>query len=378
MAQIVMNENIKVKLEIGADRLEVSKAKLIGIHYKHLIASRKQKVEESMEGLSVINFDNEKEMQITELAVSVPGLGDGMDNWVIELDLKKQIGLKGAYYIQLSINAPKIFNVTNENNVSDGRELKHLPQLVEKKLSEIGVYVSLEEATMRGFEVNANTTENKFKETFELVSEAWKAELDEKGVNKKNKVFLVDTEDGYESLKLKKDHRTVKVYDKIKQLKDTGQITINENLARIEVYTSHTTTIQRMLGDDITFANFCNNIEAIQHYYRTSIETDIEKPINQFRKRIEHQIFEKLEAGEKPIDVYEGYINHKRKRKLIVDLSVFDNAMKKYYKKHKKANLQRDIKTLHNKVLKKTDQENYESLVDNFARIERFMQQIKK
>lgn len=363
------SENLVLKLEVGADRLEISQAKLIGISYKHFKIRRSQQVEKSLEGVNVVDFDEDKEITIGELSVAVPGLGNGEDNWVIQLDLQKQRGLKGAYYIRLSVNAPKIFNVTNEKNVSDGRELKHLPLLIERKLAEVGVVVSLDEAHIKGFEINSNTTDPQFKETFELINEGWKAEGD--------KVFIVDSADGYESLKRKRSTRTLKIYDKSKQLRETGQMVVNETLTRVEVSTNHTTTIKRMLKGDTTFSNFCRNIDILKDFYRRSVVDDIQKPILEFAKRLENQILEELESGKKPQRVFEGFINDKEKRNLVVDLEIFDNAMRKYYKKHKKPNVARDIKNLHNKIIKTTSRENYEKLVNNLERIERFVNQIK-
>lgn len=364
---MVKDEKLIVKLEVGADRLEISQAKLIGINYKHFKSLRHNLVEKSLEGVNVIDFDDENEITISELSVVVPGIGTS-DNWVIQLDLQKQKGLKGAYYIKLSVNAPKIFDVTNEKNVSDSQKLKHLPLLIERKLAEVGVAISLDEAHIKSFEVNSNTTDPLFIETFELINEGWKAEGE--------KVFIVDSSEGYESLKLKRATRTVKLYDKVKELREKNQIAVNDVLTRVEVSTTHTTTIQRLLNGDTSFTNFCENIEALQKFYKKSVVDDIQKPARELAKRLEEMIYAELEQGKKPREVYDSFVNDKEKRSLIVDLKIFDNAMRKYYKKYKKPNVSRDIKNLHQRVIKTTSVENYEKLTNNLERIEQFVKQI--
>lgn len=361
-------ENLILKLEVGADRLEISNVKLIGINYRHFKEMRTQQVEKSLEGINVIDFDKDDEITISELSVVVPGLGEGESNWVIQLDLQKQKGLKGAYYIKLSVNAPKMFNVTNENNVSEAKELELLPKLIEQKLAEVGVAISLEEANIKSFEVNANTTDPLFIETFELINECWKAEG--------GKVFIVDSSDGYESLKLKRATRTLKLYDKAKQLRQTGQVPFNDVLIRVEVSTSHITTIQRMLNNDTSFTNFCSSIGVIQRFYKRSVVDDIQKPVRVLARKLEYMIYDELEKGKKPQQIYDSFVNDKEKRNLIVDLQVFDSAMRKYYKKYKKANVARDIRNLHQKIIKSTSVENYEKLTNNIERIEQFVNKI--
>lgn len=361
--------NTKTVLCIGTDKLEISKTEIIGINQSEIENDKNSIIENSNEGISVMNFENGEEITLNDLSIIVPtGGGYEEDKSAVRLNINKQRGLKGEYYTTLSVNAPRLFEETNEKNVCTIKDLAQLPKIIEEKLSERGVLVNLEESNIKYFEINANTEDPMFKETLELINEGWKS-IGEK-------VYFVDGEDGIESMKCKRATRTLKIYDKAKELKETGQKCSCENLIRVEVSISHTTTIKQLLKNDTSFVNFCNSLDVIQDYYRKIIIDDIQKPAKKLMNKLEKDIYKELESGKKPQQIYTSYINDKVKRKLIVDLAVFDNAMAKYYKKNKKKNLSRDIKSLHNKIIKATSLENYQRLTNNMERIERFIEMI--
>ena len=354
------------KLSVGLDKIDLSNVRVIGVQCKKLLSNRAI-LELGGSGLESIDFDSEKDIIINEMLVTVAAKDNEREN-AIQISINKQKGLKGYYYTALSFNAPKLFERTNETNISEEVIVSQLPQIIAEKLANEGVFIDIEKATIKACEINTNIVDNgAFKETYELIKESWK--------NEDEKVFLVDSKKGYESMKCNRATRKLKIYDKARELREQGYEVENE-ITRIEVSTSHATTLKQLLKDDISFINFCNSFETMQKYYKKVIKDDIQKPVSKFIGKLEDEIFNELEKGKKPYKIYEGYINDKQKRNLIVDLVAFDNAITKYYKKNKKKNLSRDIKNFHERILKKTNLENYNKLVNNMERIEQLVENI--
>lgn len=346
-------------LEIGLDRLRLANVEVVGVDFEKFKVMNGEFTKGK--GIGVVDMKTSETIQVNDFYVNVEGFGTDKDNYALQLQLYKLKG-KDDYTFTLGVNAPKLYSVTNVKNVCVETEVKNIPNLIQKHLEKVGVYVDLVQATVSYFEVNYNIYGEKFDNTFRLINECWKMD--------NNKVFGVDTKKGYESLKLKLPTREIKAYNKGKHLKDTKQCVNVDDVARIEVSTSHKTTIRRLFGDD-RLITICNNIDKMQYFYQRAIKYSVKVPYISYKDNLLEYMVKELESGVKPFELqYRLAVTNR-----LVDVELFAKAIKIYYKKVGKKSPNNVIKSNVNR-LQKVDMELYNRLQNNCNKIEKFLDDI--
>ena len=348
------------KIEIGLDRLRLANVKILGVDIAKFKSMDGQL--NLGEGVEIIDMNTGEIIQVNDFYINIDGFGADKDNLALQLQLYKLKG-KNDYTFTLGVNAPKLYSVTNVDNLSNQKEVENIPQMIQKYLQKVGVYTNLEQATVSYFEVNYNICDDSFINTFKIINECWKLD--------NNKVFVVDTKDGYESLKLKLATREIKLYNKVKQLQDTLQFVIADDVARVEVGTSHKTTIKRLLGDDKLYT-LCSNLDRVQDFYKKVINDNMKKPYMSYKQTLLDYMVKELESGVKPYELqYRLAVTNR-----LVDLELFAKAIKVYYKKVGKKSpnnvIKSNFKRLHN-----VDVELYKRLQNNCEKIEKFFDDIE-
>lgn len=345
--------------EIGLDRLRLANINIIGVDVAKFKAMNGEL--NLGEGVEVIDMRTGEVMMVNDFYINVEGFGADKDNSTLQLQLYKLKG-KNDYTFTLGVNAPKLYSTTNIYNVSNKNQVENIPQMIQKYLEKVGVYTDLEQATVSYFEVNYNICDDSFINTFKIINECWKSD--------NNKVFVVDTKDGYESLKLKLATREIKLYNKVKQLEDTLQFVIADDVARVEVSTSHKTTIKRLFGDDKLYT-LCNNLDRVQDFYKKVINDNMKKPYMLYKETLLDYMVTELESGIKPYELqYRLAVTNR-----LVDLKLFAQAIKMYYKKVGKKSPNNVIKSNFNR-LHNVDIELYNKLQNNCTKIEKFFDDI--
>lgn len=345
---------------IGIDRLRLANVKVL---YFDKMKFRANNGEYNLgEGVEVVEMKTGEIIQVNDFYINVEGFAtEGGDNSALQLQLSKLKG-QNKWTFTLGINAPKLYKATNIENISNNKEVENIPQMIQKHLEKVGVYVDLGQATVSYFEVNYNIHDEKFENAFRLINECWK--MDNK------KVFSVDTKQGYESLKLKLPTREIKVYNKVKQLEDTFQFNIHNDVIRVEVGTSHKTTIKSILGDD-KLETLINNLDKIQDFYRKVINDNMKKPYIVYKQTLLDYMATELENGVKPYELqYKLAITNR-----LVDTELFAQGIKLYYKKVGKKKPYNVIKSNLNR-LQKVNVELYNKLQNNCTKIEKFFDDI--
>lgn len=343
-------------LKIGLDRIRLANVKVNSFN------SVKFKANEGKynlgEGVEVVEMKTGEIMQVNDFYINIEGFAtEGGDNSALQLQLKKLKG-KNDWTFTLGVNAPKLYKSTNIENVSNEKEIGNIPNMIQKHLAKVGVNVDLTCATVTYFEVNYNIYDEKFENAFRMINECWKVD------NKK--VFGVDTKQGYESLKLKLPTREIKVYNKTKQLEDTLQFNIHNDVIRVEVATSHKTTIKSLLGDDKLYT-LCDSLKDLQRFYRKAIKDNVKRPYEVYKQGLIDYMLSELEKGVKPYELqYRLAITNR-----LVDTELFGQAIKEYYKKVGKKRPYNVIKLNMNK-LQRVDVELYDKLQSNCKKIEKF------
>lgn len=259
--------------------------------------------------------------------------------------------------IDIMVNAPKLFNGTNEKNLTV-EQMYNLTEIIQKQLEEHGVLVDVARLKLGSFEVNYNVNDKKFYDVLQLIAKA--------NINDNLKAFKVENKDGIQSVKIKKQRYNLKVYKKSEHLEERFECIEEEHLVRFEVATNSDKEKQKIMQDDLTLIGLIENWERVEEWYRNCIKLTVKKPIEKYVEDMEKQILTMLEAGIKPNKVIETLMF----REDLIDLLPFENAMKKHYKKiGNTKNVSRGIKTAHNR-LKKLDEERYNEVVGNIQKLE--------
>ena len=347
------------EVNIGLDRLRLANINVLGVDFNRFIANGGEF--NLGEGVEVVDMKTSEVIQINDFYINVEGFAEGDDNSTLQLQLYKLKG-RNDYTFTLGVNAPKLYATTNIDNVSNSKQIEHIPQMIQRHLAKVGVYVDLEQATVSYFEVNYNICDDSFINTFKMINECWKSD--------NNKVFIVDGKDGYESLKLKLPTREIKLYNKVKQLQDTFQFVVEDDVARVEVSTSHKTTIKSLFGDD-KLETLCHNVDRIQDFYKKVVNDNIKKPYMVYKQMLLDYMVDQLENGVKPYELqYRLSVTNR-----LVDLKLFAEAIKMYYRKVGKKSpnnvIKSNLKRLHN-----VDEDLYNKLQNNCDKIERFFDDI--
>ena len=345
---------------IGIDRLRLANVKVLCFDKMKFRANNGEY--NLGEGVEVVEMKTGEIIQVNDFYINVEGFAtEGGDNSALQLQLSK-LKCQNKWTFTLGVNAPKLYKTTNIENVSNYKEVENIPQMIQKHLEKVGVYVDLGQATVSYFEVNYNIYDEKFENAFRFINECWK--MDNK------KVFSVDTKDGYESLKLKLPTREIKVYNKVKQLEDTFQFNIHNDVIRVEVGTSHKTTIKSVLGDD-KLETLINNLDKIQDFYRKVINDNMKKPYATYRDNLVSDMVGKLNQGQKPSDLMFDLCYQMK----LFDIELFSEAIKQHYKMSNKKNPYSVING-QMKKLEKKDHNLYQKLQGNCTKIEKFFDDI--
>lgn len=273
---------------------------------------------------------------------------------------KKHKGVNRAIF---SVTTPRLFNDTNEFNVTK-EDLPYVISMVTDLLVSEGIYVDTEYEYLTKFEVNSNVNDSKLFDVMIMIKNS------NIFINKK-KVMTTDNEDGIQSMKVLGNKYNLKVYKKTEQLLETGYTPIQQDLIRFEIEVSDHTQKERLFGKNITPNGMVNNWHKVEEFYKTCIVETIKKPVAKYLKQLENECVDKLNSGMKPSQV----VNELMFTNKLVDLTVFDNAMKRHYKATGKKKPQTVIKSTHNR-LKKLNEQRYNQVVGNVEILERFYQML--
>lgn len=269
----------------------------------------------------VYDIATDENIKISDFNLTLKGIAlSDKDDYTIKIELIK----KPIVCFVLDVNIPKLLYNSNENNASNIQHLKEVNHIIEKKLEEIGIFTDMNMARISNIEVNVNSSDKKLYDAMKVIKKGWNSTND--------KVFITESHDKIESLMIKNSYLKIKVYNKIKQLKDTSQLHVNKNLVRIEVSTNHKKVLNRISNDDMTLDSVINNFDKVEKWFNETIKKQVKKPIEDFQNKVINKMIEELKQGHKTYDVL---LNHAIQGNL-VDLESFDKAMKKYYKETNK------------------------------------------
>lgn len=342
---------------IGIDRMRLINIYIDSIDLKrykgHIVAGDGMKIQE-------VNLG--QEIEVSNLDITIKGNSTNeKDNYLMKLKLNR------VPYMGLSIdvNAPRVLYGTNEVNISDKEDMYRLISKIKEEFKKVGIDVNLDKAIISNFEVNYNSYNFKLLDTFRLI----KKSLDQG----KEKVFLVDRNGETESLMVNLSDRKIKIYNKTKQLEDTGQIAINNNAVRIEVSTNNTMLIRRLCKYKVaTVDKFIMNFEELKLWFLETVRKRLKLVIEKYCKGIEDQIYNRLMQGERYYNILLGVATNGD----LVDISIFDNAVKKYYKNTGKKKPNTLIKGYHIK-LREYDEKLYQRLVNNLVETNKLFNEIE-
>ena len=322
-------------------------------------------------GIYRMNIEKGEKAQILDIATGeVIGVSDfnltikgislqDKDDYSIKVTLMK----KPSVNFVLDINIPKLLYNTNERNANNLQHLSEVNQIIEKKLGEVGVYTDMTKARISSVEININSTDKKLYDAMKIIKKGFSASND--------KVFIVESKNNIESLMVKNSYLKVKVYNKSKQLQDTGQLQENENLVRVEVSTGKDKTIKQITGDKPCMDGIIENWDKLEKWFKDTINKQIKKPCDEYNKAVESAMVEKLKQGNKTYDI----LAMQAVEGNLVDIEIFARAMKRYYKETGRKSPTTSIKNTKNR-LKKYDDELYDSLVGNIDALERLWEGI--
>lgn len=342
---------------IGIDRM-----RLINISIKSIDLERYKGHIVGGEGIKIQEINLGQDIEVADIDITIKGNSiNEKDNYLMKLKLNR------VPYMDLSIdvNAPRVLYGTNEVNISNREDMYSLINKIKDEFFNIGIDINLDKAIISNFEVNYNSYNKKLLDTFKLI----KRSLDQG----KDKVFLVDHNGEIESLMVNLSDRKIKIYNKTKQLEDTGQITINDNTVRIEVSTNNTMLIRRLCKSKVaTVDKFIMNFEELKLWFLETVRKRLKLVIEKYCKGIGNQIYNRLMQGERYYNILLGVATNGD----LVDISIFDNAVKKYYKDTGKKKPNTVIKGYHRK-LREYDEGLYQRLVNNLLEINKLFEEIE-
>lgn len=342
---------------IGLDRIKLCNLFIKSVDIE-LIQARGGTVVIGETGLKTINKNTGEVIFMEDLTINIEGLGLSDNSYIAEIQINKKNAIKD-WQVVAGVNIPKLYYTNNGINICDENELEGIPILLEKEFLKYGIEIEgIQNATVSSIEINYNIHDIQFYKTMKLINEAWK--------QAGHKVFVVDTKNGLESLKLKLPTREIKIYNKTQQLKDIGHIVPkDQDITRIEISTSHITTVKSVL-DGNALIELIDNFEKLQKFYKDTIKKNIKKPFMDYCKSMENEMLEHLMSGVAPKDI----INKIGLGK-VVDLDIYANAIKKYYKKkYPKSSPSNVIKNNINKI------SNKEEFMGNIEKMKVFFEDI--
>lgn len=342
---------------IGIDRMRLINISINSIDLKrykgHIVAG---------EGMAIQEVNLGQDIEVADIDITIKGNSiNEKDNYLMKLKLNR------VPYMNLSIdvNAPRVLYGTNEVNISDKYDIYRVMINIKEEFKKVGVDINLDKAIISNFEVNYNSHNPKLLDTFKLVKRA----LDQG----KEKVFLVDRNGETESLMINLIDRKIKIYNKAKQLEDTGQIVINKDTIRIEVSTSNTMLIRKLCKSKVaTVDKFIMNFEDLKLWFLDTVRKRLKRVIEKYCNSIENEIYIRLIQGERYYNVLLGVATNGD----LVDISVFDNAVKRYYHDTGKKKPNTVIKNYHRK-LREYDEGLYQRLVNNLVEINKLFEEIE-
>lgn len=314
--------------------------------------------------VSVIDIATGEVVKIASFKLEVYGIAlSNKDDYRISLKLNEHND-----NFTLDVNIPKLLYNTNERNAHNKEHLLQVNQIIEKKLSEQGVYVDMRNAKLSSVEINYNSIEYKLLDALKLLRKGMQ-KVDEDNI-KDNKLFVVENKNNIESLMLNKEYAKVKVYNKVKHLQDTEQLFENDNLIRIEVSTNNNGAL-KTISSDMTFNGLIENWDKLEKWYRNVITNYIKNTTEKFINEVVEEMTQQLLQGQKTYDVL---INQATKGNLI-DIELFSMAMKKYYKLSGKTKPHSVINNT-KKRLQKNDMKLYVTITDNIKTIEKLFDEL--
>lgn len=342
---------------IGIDRM-----RLINISIKSIDLERYKGHIVVGEGIKIQEINLGQDIEVADIDITIKGNSiNEKDNYLMKLKLNR------VPYLDLSIdvNAPRVLYGTNEVNISNREDMYSLINKIKDEFFNIGIDINLDKAIISNFEVNYNSYNKKLLDTFKLI----KRSLDQG----KDKVFLVDHNGETESLMVNLSDRKIKIYNKTKQLEDTGQIAINNNTVRIEVSTNNTMLIRRLCKSKVaTLDRFIINFERLKLWFLDTIRKRLKIVIEKYCNSIENDIYIRLIRGERYYNILLGVATNGD----LVDMVIFDNAVKRYYKVTGKKKPNTVIKGYHRR-LKEYDEILYGKLVNNLVEINKLFDEIE-
>lgn len=322
-------------------------------------------------GIYRMNIEKGEKAQILDIATGeVIGVSDfnltikgislqEKDDYSIKVTLMKKPNINFI----LDVNIPKLLYNTNERNANNLQHLSEVNQIIEKKLSEVGVYTDMTKARVSSLEINVNSTDSKLYEAMKIIR---------KGFNASNeKVFIVESKNNIESLMVKNSYLKVKVYNKSQQLQDTGQLYENESLIRVEVSTGKDKTIKQITGNNHCIDGFIENWGKLEKWFKDTIDKQVKKPCDEFNQSVIDEMVEQLKEGHKTYDV----LTYHAEQGNLVDMELFARAMKRYYKevgKSKPHTVIKNTKARYERLYKTK----YDNLVGNIEALEKLWEGI--
>lgn len=216
-----------------------------------------------------------------------------------------------------NVVCPRFFYQTNERNIYEADKLKQLDTLIPSKLEEKGIYV--QSAAISKLEVNTNTDDIMIFPTMKLVAESQAKDGE--------KVFIVQTKNGIESIKVNKTSKEIKVYNKSKHIKDMGGKPEYENLIRFEISTSSKAQLETLLGKERRISGIFENWNKIQRWYRRMFKKEIIDSIIRFSSDTEQKIVNLLCGEVKPPDIVSAMYQND----IYLDYDIVRAAIKRYY-----------------------------------------------
>lgn len=261
-------------------------------------------------------------------------------------------------FVEIKVTCPKVFYDTNERNITV-EDMEYLVECIQDLLEEQGILVSVGELKLGSFEVNYNINDSKFYDVFELISRA--------SIHENLKSFKVENKNGIQSVKVPKQRYHVKIYKKSEHLMERFKPIEEDCVVRFEVSTNVDREKALIFGNEVpTLNGLIERWDKVIEWYKNKIRLSIKNPVESYIKDMEQQCYEMLERGLKPSVVANTMIY----RQDMVDMIVFDNAMKRYYKSiGNTKNVSKNIKSTHNR-LKKLDEERYYQTVGNVTTLQ--------
>lgn len=337
------------KLNIGLDRCRfvLSGVAIDGGIYRMNI--------EKGEKAQILDIATGEVIGVSDFDLTIKGISlQEKDDYTIKVTLMKKPNINFV----LDVNIPKLLYNTNERNASNLEHLTEVNQIIQKKLSEVGVYTDMTKARVSSLEINVNSTDSKLYDAMKIIR---------KGFNASNeKVFVVESKNNIESLMVKNRYIKVKVYNKTQQLQDTGQLYENKNLVRIEVTTLDSRTINTITGNDPTIDGIIENWDKVENWFRSVIEKHIKKPCEEYNKAVENAMVQELKQGHRTYDI----LTLQAEQGNLVDLELFTRAMKRYYKETGKKSPTTMIKNTKNRY-EKLNKCRYDMMTGNIEALEK-------